>query len=166
MSIPKLPDSVLMNLGELNEMEPEHRRRLDGVNHVLAFLLAGNSVVTLQSRKTGKHFTFNIVKITSPKVGERMAFFLKVLTRPDRYDVMGFISNEMQIIPTFRYSLKTPSVRAFVWAWQKLYYERIMPAELEVWHEGRCGRCGRRLTVPESIERGIGPECIGKMEGM
>jgi hypothetical protein len=30
---------------------------------------------------------------------------------------------------------------------------------LEVWHEGRCGRCGRALTVPESVERGIGPEC-------
>jgi len=29
--------------------------------------------------------------------------------------------------------------------------------ELVVRHEGRCGRT---LTVPESIERGIGPECI------
>jgi hypothetical protein len=28
-----------------------------------------------------------------------------------------------------------------------------------VWHEGRCGRCGRKLTVPESIESGFGPEC-------
>lgn len=31
--------------------------------------------------------------------------------------------------------------------------------ECEVWHEGRCGRCGRKLTVPESIETGIGPDC-------
>lgn len=30
---------------------------------------------------------------------------------------------------------------------------------IEVWHEGRCGRCARRLTVPESILIGIGPEC-------
>ena len=29
--------------------------------------------------------------------------------------------------------------------------------ELVVRHEARCGRT---LTVPESIERGIGPECI------
>ena len=28
-----------------------------------------------------------------------------------------------------------------------------------------CGRCGRQLTDPVSIERGIGPECIGKMTG-
>jgi hypothetical protein len=24
----------------------------------------------------------------------------------------------------------------------------------EVWHEGKCGRCGRRLAVPESVETG------------
>lgn len=32
----------------------------------------------------------------------------------------------------------------------------------KVHHEGRCGKCGRRLTVPESIETGLGPECSGK----
>jgi hypothetical protein len=26
----------------------------------------------------------------------------------------------------------------------------------------RCGRCGRELTDPESIQRGIGPECFGQ----
>lgn len=30
---------------------------------------------------------------------------------------------------------------------------------VEVWHEGSCGRCGRKLTVPSSIETGLGPEC-------
>jgi len=29
-------------------------------------------------------------------------------------------------------------------------------------HEGRCGRCGRKLTVPASIDSGLGPECRGK----
>lgn len=28
---------------------------------------------------------------------------------------------------------------------------------------GHCGHCGRTLTNPESIERGIGPVCAGKM---
>ncbi len=38
-----------------------------------------------------------------------------------------------------------------------------MPEQLEVWHEGCCGKCGRKLTDAESIARGIGPECYGKM---
>ena len=36
-----------------------------------------------------------------------------------------------------------------------------LPKTVEVWHEGICGRCGRKLTVPESVERGLGPECAG-----
>jgi hypothetical protein len=46
---------------------------------------------------------------------------------------------------------------AFGWAWRHPDSDK-----LEVWHEGRCGRCGRRLTVPESIESGLGPECATK----
>lgn len=35
--------------------------------------------------------------------------------------------------------------------------------KVEVWHEGSCGRCGRKLTVPESIANGLGPECAEKV---
>jgi hypothetical protein len=30
---------------------------------------------------------------------------------------------------------------------------------------GKCGICGRTLTVPESIERGIGPVCLSRIGG-
>jgi hypothetical protein len=39
---------------------------------------------------------------------------------------------------------------------QAHFYETIL---LE---QGRCKRCGARLTDPESIERGIGPDCAKK----
>lgn len=39
----------------------------------------------------------------------------------------------------------------------------IKEAGWDVMHEGKCGRCGRMLTVPSSIESGIGPECAKKM---
>jgi hypothetical protein len=35
-----------------------------------------------------------------------------------------------------------------------------LPNFIEIWHEGRCGKCGRTLTVPDSIANGLGPECI------
>lgn len=34
---------------------------------------------------------------------------------------------------------------------------------VELWHEGRCGRCAHRLTVPASIETGLGPVCAERM---
>lgn len=36
---------------------------------------------------------------------------------------------------------------------------------LEIKEEDRCGKCGRQLTDPVSIERGIGPECYGAETG-
>ncbi|NNM34462.1 MAG: hypothetical protein HKO53_15395 [Gemmatimonadetes bacterium] len=37
------------------------------------------------------------------------------------------------------------------------------PFAVRCLHEGRCACCGRKLTTPESIDRGIGPVCAGKM---
>ena len=39
-----------------------------------------------------------------------------------------------------------------------------MPLTLTVFHDGKCGRCGRKLTVPESIQSGLGPVCAGQVE--
>jgi hypothetical protein len=52
------------------------------------------------------------------------------------------------------------SVVAWTWFCRHLFERDTVPDGLEVWHEGRCGRCNRKLTVPASIESGFGPECI------
>lgn len=49
--------------------------------------------------------------------------------------------------------------RGFAWFWRTLNSENPFPEGFEFWHEGRCGKCARRLTVPESIAQGFGPEC-------
>lgn len=38
----------------------------------------------------------------------------------------------------------------------------LFNAQAEFWHLGKCARCGRDLTTPESIASGIGPVCAGK----
>jgi hypothetical protein len=40
-----------------------------------------------------------------------------------------------------------------------------MHLQAEYAEADKCGRCGRELTDPESIARGIGPECYGQMTG-
>jgi ssDNA-binding Zn-finger/Zn-ribbon topoisomerase 1 len=37
-----------------------------------------------------------------------------------------------------------------------------MYAAAEVMHANKCGKCRRTLTTPESITKGIGPECSGE----
>ena len=40
--------------------------------------------------------------------------------------------------------------------------DNITEAGFDVHHEGKCGKCGRPLTVPESVKTGLGPICSGK----
>lgn len=37
--------------------------------------------------------------------------------------------------------------------------ENNLPQKMAVYHSGRCGSCGRELTTPESIRRGLGKKC-------
>jgi hypothetical protein len=69
---------------------------------------------------------------------------------------------EFRMTAKSRASEDAPSVRGFRYMWTHLYADN-MPPNMVIRHEGKCGRCGRTLTVPESIDRGIGPECWGKM---
>lgn len=45
-------------------------------------------------------------------------------------------------------------VRGFAWLWRNA--ERLY---VHVRHHNHCGRCARVLTVPESIDLGLGPVC-------
>lgn len=44
-------------------------------------------------------------------------------------------------------------------------HDGVKTLPFEVAEESRCGVCGRELTDPVSIGRGIGPECYGKLTG-
>lgn len=54
------------------------------------------------------------------------------------------------------------SVEVFKWVWERITRLTLPPA-IHVYHEGRCGVCGRPLIDPESILLGIGPICRGKL---
>ena len=51
---------------------------------------------------------------------------------------------------------------AWRWLWTRLNARAVLPANVTVWHEGKCGACGRKLTVPDSIKSGIGPVCAAR----
>lgn len=47
----------------------------------------------------------------------------------------------------------------FAWTWKRVHSQNPLPGNIEVWHEGSCCYCAKRLTVPASIELGMGPDC-------
>ena len=131
-----------------------------------AFLLGGNATVTLVSKASGTRFTF---KVRASDDGD--VFFVSLLGGPDNeadYRYLGRIDNQGRFWAGRRVpkpgdvGKDAPSSKAFDWAWGYLKND-VLPVKLEIWHEGRCARCNRKLTVPSSIESGFGPECAGKV---
>jgi Family of unknown function (DUF6011) len=139
------------------------------------FMTAGNATVTLVSKKTEARFTYRMSAATDRETGKRAnngTFFVALLNGPDNessYKYMGRVSRDIYFHGRKSpkpgdISRDAPSALAFQWAWRALLRNDI-PEQLEIWHEGRCGRCGRKLTVPASIASGFGPECITKVGG-
>ena len=125
------------------------------------FAFAGNAIITLESENTKNHFTY---KIKQSKTDENL-FFINLLHGPDNeadYSYVGCYYLDREIfVPRKNWKNMAlcywpASIRAI-----NFFLERIdnIPPKLHVYHEGRCCRCGRRLTTPESIKRGLGPEC-------
>lgn len=117
------------------------------------FILGGNAVVTFKSKVTSKHFTYGVRKAKDSDI-----YFVSVLTNADtcKYIYIGLIDEKKRFIRTNKSAVNpnAPSFRAFQWTWSHLDH-----VDVEIWHEGKCGKCGRRLTDPESIQRGFGPKC-------
>jgi len=119
-------------------------------------MLAGKATLTIKSKKTGVRYTYRFNR--PPGDDPARCVWVRVLTGPDSYRYLGVLWPD-----TMKYHPKgqEPSSRAIAWVIQTLKGrgEGALLEDVEVWHEGKCCRCGRQLTTPESIARGLGPEC-------
>jgi len=141
--------------------------RLTTATAAKTFILGGNAVFTLVSTKTSTRFTYNV---RAGAAEPPDVWFVSLLTGPDNendYRYLGRIDSRMRFWAGRKtpkagdVGVDAPSMKAFAWTWQGLSVD-LLDSRLEIWHEGRCARCNRRLTVPASIASGFGPECAGK----
>jgi hypothetical protein len=128
----------------------------------IKFIFAGNSTFTVLNTQTGNRFTYK-VKLAKNSKEDNPIFFVKVLTNPDIYQFIGSISkNNYKHSQKSKISVEAQSVKVFQYILVHLIKGDLNSC-VEIWHEGRCGKCGRPLTVPQSIEIGIGPDCLKTM---
>lgn len=134
-------------------------------DEVPKFVLAGNATITLQSGKTGKHYTYQVKRYRDQEL-----YFIRLLKGPNNNEDYKYIGTYRlqfnKFIPAKPHNSMPgdtlPSaIRAIEYLFDKLYDK---PDNLLVFHEGRCARCGRKLTTPESIKSGYGPECQAYVE--
>ena len=132
------------------------------------FITAGRAIFTIKSGRTGQHITYRI-KHREANGQFPPVWFVSVLTGPDNtndFTFMGILSTEsgnVRLTGNTKYTEDSQPVRVLRWALRRIWNDLPLPDGYTIHHEGRCGKCGRVLTVPASIESGIGPECARQM---
>lgn len=135
--------------------------QLQTIESICQFMFAGNATVTLRSLKTGARFTYRVEESDDGK-----CHFVKLLHGPENTSDFVYLGHFR--LGSYSHGRKSsvgpdaPGARAFAWFAAHLLASKL-PASLEVWHEGRCGHCNRKLTVPESVATGFGPDCSEKL---
>jgi hypothetical protein len=129
------------------------------------FIFAGRSVFTLENNETGNYITFKIKELKKNYKVIPGVFVVecKVLGDKDTgYCFLGFLNlNERKFRRRF-WDHNFIGYKTLFWLLKNL--ENLEKYEkLSIYHEGRCCKCSMPLTVPESIDSGIGPECNKRM---
>jgi len=143
------------------------------------FILAGNAIFTV--REGDEHLTYRIKKPTHEK-GRKLSlsernnkpYFIGKLVGPDNtsdYRYLGVLNEntfEVNLTGKSMYTKSSKAVQVLELALGAIRENdmSILSPNMEILAPKYCGRCARLLTVPESIENGIGPECFTKMGGV
>jgi hypothetical protein len=154
--------AALMEQGELKT-----------VKAMMDFMLAGSATLTIQTL-SGLHRTYKVKLAKNRSDGPANAplrWFVNLLTGPDNtgdYTYVGLLEQDHRPGTVLRFRLTKAS--AFTResppaVWFSRFIDALTtedPMRLKrgrVFHEGRCGKCNRKLTDPESIKLGLGPIC-------
>lgn len=144
------------------------------------FFVAGNCTFTVSVPEAfaGKcgcnpHYTFKIQKGEPSDKYPTPATFVKLLTGSDNttdYSYLGMLDERTGEVRLTARSCAQDAAwsvrivrRVLAQMWVGEGMAAILAAGWDIHHEGRCGRCGRPLTVPESLLIGLGPDCASKM---
>lgn len=141
--------------------EATHKLQLTDIDLIQKFITGGEAHFTIVNTQAKKRFTYRI----QASNGEGpVSHFVSAMTGKSNeasYKYIGHIFLDDSKYVTGKKSKLPPTndaVTTWEWFYNILQDDRIAP-HFQFWHEGRCCRCGKRLTTPRSIKLGIGPWC-------
>ena len=129
------------------------------ISEIGSFISAGNALFELNG---------NVYKITKHKnfeIGNR-TWHVLINVQRDGCSAFGYLGRiKNREFSHSMYSIfgpETDCFNVFDHFFLQVVRGKALPASMAFRHMGRCGRCGRKLKDPDSVDRGLGPECAKK----
>ena len=130
------------------------------------FLLAGKcEFILLQDATGSRKGSSMLYKLNVNQTGN--VFFMYCEGEFSKCSYQGYVSfrgNKVCVSPKRDFetdrNFNQKAYNGFRWLMNHL---DSLPSTVHVLHVGKCSRCGRKLTDPESIRYGLGPECRKKV---
>lgn len=127
------------------------------------YLLAGNAVFDMVSKKTGERIQFKIVQCPTKRSRSKIPpWFIRRVHPKGWTSFMGTIKLPYK---GYTHSWKarihkdSEAALAFRWLWRHIVHTKHLEGRVTIDHHNKCGKCQRKLTDEDSIARGLGPVC-------
>lgn len=150
--------------------------RFETMADAVRYITAGKSTFTIVSKKTGTRYTYraSVPKNTTEETVATAPRFVAVLAGSDNESTYAFLGTlfppndrfpnaAFRVSPKARISPEAPSAVAAAWLFGAIAKGSDVLSSVEIWASSKCGRCGKTLTVPASVNQGFGPECVNKV---
>ena len=111
---------------------------------------------TIRSKKSGKDYTF---KISQVPFKDNNYIHIKVETEYLNFKYMGWYRDGKII--NKKLEVNTPASQAVSWFLRQMFSNNFdnLNQSVDIFHLGKCLKCGKTLTDSNSIEVGFGPVC-------
>ena len=129
--------------------------------YIKAYVLGGNCTFTLYSEKTKLRYTFRVRSRKNNEWYRVERLYGDDNTKDYRY--IGCFKLDRHNLLSTKFDNYGPAESQIKYFLNVLYGSLKWPPTMYMYPSGRCARCGRLLTTPESIKMGFGPKCIGKV---
>ena len=136
-------------------------------NQIKDFIFGGKAIFTVLNKETKNRVTYKVQLPEFEKEANNPnpIYFVKVLNGTNNdtnYMYIGKLlaNGTFSLTKGSKAGKDAPSVKGMEFISNRYLRSNNPHSSFEFYHEGHCARCGRTLTVPESIESGFGPECI------
>lgn len=131
---------------------------------VRTYITGGHGVCTLQNPLSKNKYTYLFMFPRNPKSFREGVMFCYVKKNKE-YQYVGMLEPDLRFRKT--YASRFPSTSSEFrgakyicdWARSPHFHSRM-----NLFHEGICAYCGRKLIDPKSISVGVGPKCRKKLE--